>query len=783
MAFKLSSILVILVLLAQAASLPAEPAPDPGFRIGFFEGGPYPAHADFRNHFREQLGAMIPSGREAVYVPEGFKSAQWDREKSRGMARELAAADRIDLVVAIGPWSVEDLLEAGFKRPIIAVMRFDPVAEGLADEQGRPLFDNLTVRIRPGKLESDLRYLAELIPIDRLGVLCFPSGNEAATVVDRAGALGRQLGFEVTTAEGFDRNGTYAFFKAYRAIAGDVDALYLSPLWGFDSEKTRQFYSMVDRDGVATLSSEDSYHVTRGALAAGSVESTLERAHYHAFKAVQIIKGATPADLPTRWTDSYGLTVNDLVARQLEIKVPSDRRYDVRHVEATPPDNLERLTVIDAVALALTQSPDYQARQAVFEAAGSLASESRSAYLPHLSLRGSAVHFDNNSVNNDDRFTNNRYRVGLTLSQELFSPGTISDIQKATHRRALAGVDLRQAGLDLELAVTEAFLNVYQADQVRLVETTHQAQVNQCYRLARLRLALREAEAAEVWRWEAENLRAIASRQRAESNLAVARILLNTLLGRPGDYDFAADWQHFTDARFFAEESFLRQLTPTGTDRNRLMAFFTEAASASPRLVAADRQVGVGRTNLAGNAAAFYPRVGFFGSLDLTDELAERPGFSEEWPTWSVGVGLELPLFLGGERFRARDRLRAELSGLEFQRDRESLGLASDIRVAVECLLSRAEEFPLAARAAELANQYYPQVSAQYASGQATLPQLLDAAQNDRRASLEAIIIQIEYYRAVAGLLHAAGISPNSNNRSPGEELISRVSVLLSGGG
>ena len=84
------------------------------FRVGFFEGGAYPAHAEFRSHFRDQLRAMTPPDIDLVYIPDGFKSAEWDRQKSRAMAAELAQNLEVDLVVALGPWTVEDLLAAGF---------------------------------------------------------------------------------------------------------------------------------------------------------------------------------------------------------------------------------------------------------------------------------------------------------------------------------------------------------------------------------------------------------------------------------------------------------------------------------------------------------------------------------------------------------------------------------------------------------------------------------------------------------------------------------------------
>jgi outer membrane protein TolC len=578
------------------------------------------------------------------------------------------------------------------------------------------------------------------------------------------------------TAEGFDRSGTYAFFKAYRALPKDIDALYLTPLWGFDSEKMRQFYAMVARDGVPAISAENEYHAVRGAMMSTSAESALDLAHYHAVRAVQIIEGATPADLETIWDDTFGLSVNDQTARQVGI---DPDRFGGYHIEAPPADDIERLTAVDAVSLALSQNPGYQARQAQLVAAGEAVGEVRSAYLPQIMLEGSLEHFDDNAVNNDPRYEADRARLGLRLDQELFALDVIHDIRAASQKRDRAENDLRQAGLDLELALTEAFLNVYQADQIRLAEIAHGRQVDGGLRMARLRVKLENWDYHDVWRWDQEKLTSRQAIRRAEANLAIARLLLNALMGRPGDYPFVLDWQHYSDSRFFTEESYLRQWDGAANTRRLLIDHLLERSGfSSPGIADAGLAIRLKQNEQKRNRSGFLPRVGFYGALDLTNEWAEYPGFEEKNPSWSVGAQVELPLFLGGRRFQTRARLDAELSHLEYRQDQASLDNEKDLRVAVELLYSRAEEFLYASRGAELANKIYPGILSQYSHGDRTSLELLDAAANDRRATRKAILTQIDYFRAVARALYAAGISANESNRSAGEELLNVIVSL-----
>lgn len=777
-----SRIPAIFVFLAVAIILVSSPAAT-DFGIGFLEGGSYSAHSEFRDHFRQQLEAMVPAGYNLVFFPDGFQSAEWKREKSRAMAQALARNPRLDLIVAIGPWAVEDLLAAGCEHSIVAVYRFDPAVDQLLDSLGRPIVDNLTVRVRPQKIVSDLQYLTSLAPIRKLGLLQFVSDSNSTAAAEKIRQLGERVGFEVITAEAYDRNGTFAFFKAYQSLRGKIDALYLNPLWGFDSEKMRQFYAMIARDHIPTFTSEGDYHVARGALAAGSMESPMVRAHYQAWKVIQIMQGVTPADLPVVHDDEPGLTINQLVAQQLGFDLETGRSRDVSIMEGPAPDDIERLTVIDAINLAQIQNPGYQAIYAALDAAGHAADEARSAYRPQVGLTGSAIHADRNQVNNDDRYSANQYRLGLELNQELFSLGVRRDISLSGLQRDQAEARLAQAQLDLELAVTRSFLNLIRAQQALAAEQSHRRKIRHCLQLARLRLELKEQGHAPVWRWEQEFLRAIQFERRAEADLNIASIVLNSLMGRPGDYRFVIDWVHFSDPNFFRAEAVLSQVTGTETAKNELVELLLgQAVSSNPSLSQADLGIDIGQARSDRNQASFFPTVGFRAALNLTDEWSDRPGFTEENPSWSVGATFKLPLFMGGSRIKKSHRLRSELDSLEFERDERALQISSRLRVIVEEMLARAEEFLVAARAADIANKYYPEILAEAATGASGITELLDAVHNDRQATLNAIDTQIEYYKAVTELIHTTGISASSSGRSPNEELLIQIAPLVTGG-
>ena len=208
---------IVVSLLMVAAFVPeaVSSTVDSSIRIGFFEGGDQKMHQVLRQEFRRQIELILPEGFSVSYPPRGFQTASWKRSRCRELAIRLKNAEEVDLVVTFGPWVVEELLEAGFDRPIVALYQFDPEAAGLINDVGRPVAENLSLHTDRKKLESDLRMLAAIVDLKKLGVLYFPSGDESEKVLDQFRMYGRMMGFEVVSAYGENAVGTYAFFNAY----------------------------------------------------------------------------------------------------------------------------------------------------------------------------------------------------------------------------------------------------------------------------------------------------------------------------------------------------------------------------------------------------------------------------------------------------------------------------------------------------------------------------------------------------------------------------------------
>ena len=752
------------------------------WHIGFFEGGEYQAHSELRQQLYEQIGPLLPDGYTAVFPPEGFKSAGWKRDTCRMMAAELAADKSIDMVFAFGPWTVEDLLDAGFDRPIIAVFRFDPIAEGIADSLGRPIAKNLTVRIRPGKITSDLSLLASLKNIKQLGVIYFASNTEREKVVEEIREVGQQLGFSVVSGEGYDRAGTFAVFNAYNNLPQTVDAVYLTPLWATTPDQIRQFYRLVLSDRRVAFSSEGEFHTSRGAAAAASGESARTVARLQAWKAAKIIQGATPADLPTVMAEQPGVHINEFVARAAGIKLNDDLLLHADVIEAAESDNLERFTLSSAMNRAVTQNPGYQAKYDALDAAAAQAKQAWSEYLPHVSAGASWRMVNDNAVNNDRAlyYDNDQLRAGLRLEQQVLSLPSISDIQIAATDRDKAQNDLSQATLDLELGVSLAYINYVKALQVRQVQIVYRRQVEQAMQVAQMKAKLDDGPAGDLERLEHEWLRASREVVEAQSNLDVARILFNNMLGRPGDLEFAVDPGVLSNRQLLTQAGRFDVLKQAEVSFETIhQALAAAAMDANPKV--RTNSIGLKRKQLElkRNSGGFFPRLGLYATLDAVNERQDAMGYVEQSPVMSFGVKAELPLFMGGGRFSERKKLRAAYSEQEYLRDEISLQVSNDIRVYLRRVIDMAKAYPSMDHSQELSAAYSELVHAQFNTNHRSIVELLDAIENERRTSLEAVDLQFGYFEMVTKLVHEIGWSVSNSGQTPAEELFSHLSGLM----
>lgn len=755
-------------------------------RLGYFEGGKYPLHQLLRREFDMQLRYLLGPQRPFVFIPTGFRSAEWNRDTCRSMAGELTGVGEIDMMITMGPWVVEDLLAAGFSRPIIAMYRYAPHLEGLVDTLTmRPIAENLTVHVKSGRIEADLRSLARLLEVRNIGVLYFPSDEESGLVFDRMRKLGGELGFEIVSAEGYDNEGTYAFFNAYRNLDRGIDALYLPPLWGMDHVKIFEFFKAVARDGIPTFSSEGTFAVENAALASNAGYTLISEALFSAFKAKRIADGEKPADLPVVFQGETGLALSAFTADTCGIELPIDLMVEAYTIPSSPPTEVERYSPLTAVRRALSMNPGYQARYEALDAGRRARQEAWSGLLPQFKTYARAFYFDDNTVHNHrNEVDNSSFTAGFTLHQPLFSLPSIKELRVAARQEDLQASDVRRAQLDLETGVVLAYLDYSRALELLNLHRRNRNLIDRALEAARARTALEIGNEWDTWRLESARHQATADLAGAEANLRVAQISLNALFNLPGDVPFDLDTGRFAESKIAYDYEQLYPLVSTEDERARLLEFLvTTGLENNPHLQRQEAIIGVNQALIAGSKAGFLPEVSLVASLRLGDSLRDTDTFEEEFTSWSVGGQLEWPLFLGGKRYYEKARLEARVSEAEYEWDAISLEVMQTIRTEAEGMVTNLLNLPAAIRATESARLCLDGALPDYEGGQVSAASFLDVQQALLQAERRSIETRYAYLASLARVVHAAGWTTHENATTFRQEFFRQIRETLVAGG
>jgi len=70
----------------------------------------------------------------------------------------------------------------------------------------------------------------------------------------------------------------------------------------------------------------------------------------------------------------------------------------------------------------------------------------------------------------------------------------------------------------------------------------------------------------------------------------------------------------------------------------------------------------------------------------------------------------------------------------------------------------------------------------QYSVGERSIAELLDAIINDRNTSTALVETYFDYFVELASLVREVGWSPHQNDRTAGQELLSRLTELVESG-
>ena len=311
----------------------------------------------------------------------------------------------------------------------------------------------------------------------------------------------------------------------------------------------------------------------------------------------------------------------------------------------------------------------------------------------------------------------NTYRVGLSLSQTLFSGGRVSGRVRAASadvRRAELGLTSAQAGLLLE--VTEAYYDAALGDRLVAIAEATLEQADTTFSQARLAREVGNQSEFDLLRARVtrDNQRPVVIQRQAARDLAYYR--LKNLLNLPPE-------QPLELTSTLADTSLVQQ--------GRLVELVETPGDTSTDVRAPVRQAGEAVASQQGLLRAAraqrWPQVSLtsdYAEIGYPDDLSPiGPNYLSDWV---VAVGLQIPLFTGG---RVTGEVEVAEAGLEqarlrLQQTRELAQL--DARSTQLQLAAAAAAWEASAGTEEQAGRAYQIAEIRYREGISTQTELND---------------------------------------------------------
>lgn len=259
--------------------------------------------------FKDRIRAAHPGARLLVY--DAQKNPDRLRKIFDDVERQKSA-----LIYSFGTTVTKALLERFPERPVVYNAVNRPIESGIIREW-RSSGNNATGASNQVPIVNQLRTLKRVVDFRRLGLVYNPLEENARIQREMVRALRSSLDFEVVDLT-FSPDADS--IEMMREAAGFVDAIYF-PADSMVKSHGKELVAAAHYVRLPTLAAIDDMVREDGALL-GLVPDYYEMGRLAGEKAIRILRGERPTDIPSSTMGAFQVLVNLKAAREIGIQVP-----------------------------------------------------------------------------------------------------------------------------------------------------------------------------------------------------------------------------------------------------------------------------------------------------------------------------------------------------------------------------------------------------------------------------------------------------------------------------
>ncbi|MCY6369067.1 ABC transporter substrate-binding protein [Clostridium ganghwense] len=250
-----------------------------------------------------------------------FQNAQGDMPTTQTIADKFVNDD-VDLILAIATSSAQASYNATQKSnkdiPIVITAVTDPVKAGIVKSMDNP-GTNVTGTSDAAPMDGQFKLIKKIVPSSKkIGIVYNTSEVNSEVQVDEAKKVAANFGFEIITQGITSEN---EIPQALEAVLDKIDVLYVikdNMVASAMPTVTRKCFAKK----IPVIGSE-SAHVKAGAIATEGIDYK-KLGYETGLKAVQILEGKTPSEIPVETQKESTIVINQDAVKKLNIKIPED---------------------------------------------------------------------------------------------------------------------------------------------------------------------------------------------------------------------------------------------------------------------------------------------------------------------------------------------------------------------------------------------------------------------------------------------------------------------------
>jgi outer membrane protein TolC/ABC-type uncharacterized transport system substrate-binding protein len=623
-----------------------------------------------------------------IKFPENkILSGDWDLDKTNSSLLQLLNDSEVDIVIAYGEISSRlAVFTPNLSKPVIAPAAINAKLQGMPIKNGTSGINNLNYLAFTSNLNNQIPVFKKFYEFKKAAMLINQNYYGSQKIIRDTIETRVERNIEGVDVElipvGFDYKAAIEF------VSQDVEAVIIQPIRFLSYQQIDDLIYRFKERGIPTFSIFEERYITGEALA-GFVPKNFFQRHSRriALNIQAILLGENAGDLSVTVPIDDEFVINMKTADELKIYPSWALMNNSRMINYIHEEVEREMTLKGVVTNALLFNLDLLAEKKRIESGAEDVNIARSFLLPQLNASATGSVIDIETAENSFGQVSEKMITGdLTLDQLVYDVDAWANYDINTLNQELRGYELKQAELDLIKDASISYFEVLLARTLEKINKDNLALSKSNMQIARYRVDVGSANLTEIYRWESEianNLKAVID---ANADKNVAEININQLLDLPSEETFAMDEDNLEELISIVTGELVMKYYRNKWDFKIFRDFMVEEAfENSPELKVIDKAIEIqDRISTASTSQFYLPTFGLQGQVSnvfyrggagSTFEPVSIPGFEEfqfgNVPpdlTWSVGIGLQLPLFEGAGRFAEVEQASIEIKKLQLEK-------------------------------------------------------------------------------------------------------------------